>query len=148
MIDTKNLRQEIDMIVDSTPVIDIHTHLVPPEFGSLCLWGIDELLRYHYLVAELLRYSDITPDVFWNLSKEEQADLIWDTLFVRNTPLSEATRGVVAVITALGLDPAAKDLREAREYFAKTEISEHVDHVLALANVSELVMTNDPLDET
>jgi hypothetical protein len=148
MIDTKNLRQEIEMIVDSTPVIDIHTHLLPPEFGSLCLWGIDELVRYHYLIAELLRYSNITPEAYWKLSKEQQSDLIWDTLFVRNTPLSEATRGVVAVMTSLGLDPTAKDLREAREYFAKVDVREHVDHVLTLANVSQLVMTNDPLDET
>jgi hypothetical protein len=27
-------------------VIDIHTHLLPPTHGSLCLWGIDELLTY------------------------------------------------------------------------------------------------------
>jgi hypothetical protein len=147
MIDKKNLRQEIDLIVESTPVVDMHTHLVPPQFGSLCLWGIDELLRYHYLVAELHRYSDIKPETYWSLSKQQQADLIWNTLFVRNTPLSEATRGVVAVMTALGLDPGAKDLTEAREYFSKANVIEHVDQVLALANVSELVMTNDPLDE-
>jgi hypothetical protein len=146
MIDTKNLRQEIEIIVDSTPVIDIHTHLVPPEFGPLCLWGIDELVRYHYLIAEMLRYTQMAPDAYWSLSKEQQADLIWDTLFVKNTPVSEATRGVVAVMTSLGLDPRAKDLREAREYFANADVRAHVDHVLALANVTQLVMTNDPLD--
>lgn len=27
-------------------VIDLHTHLLPPTHGSLCLWGIDELLTY------------------------------------------------------------------------------------------------------
>jgi hypothetical protein len=146
MIDTKNLRQEIEMIVDSTPVIDMHTHLVPPEFGSLCLWGIDELVRYHYLIAEVLRYSQIAPEAYWSLSKEQQADLIWDTLFVRNTPVSEATRGVVAVMTSLGLDPTAKNLREAREYFAGADPTAHVDRVLAIANVTQLVMTNDPFD--
>jgi hypothetical protein len=147
MIDSRNLRKEIEIIVDSTPVIDIHTHLVPPEFGSLCLWGIDELLRYHYLVAELLRYTSMPPENYWSLPPDRQADLIWDTLFVRNTPLSEAARGVVAVMTALGLDPAAKDLREARSYLSGVDVNQHVSHVLALANVSELVMTNDPLDE-
>jgi hypothetical protein len=32
--------------VASTQIIDIHTHLLPPSHGSLCLWGIDELLTY------------------------------------------------------------------------------------------------------
>jgi hypothetical protein len=32
--------------VASALVIDIHTHLLPPSHGSLCLWGIDELLTY------------------------------------------------------------------------------------------------------
>ena len=32
--------------VASALVIDIHTHLLPPSHGPLCLWGIDELLTY------------------------------------------------------------------------------------------------------
>ena len=35
--------------------MDAHTHLFPLEFNELCLWGIDELLTYHYLTAEALR---------------------------------------------------------------------------------------------
>jgi hypothetical protein len=124
----------------------MHTHLFPPEFGELCLWGIDELLTYHYLVAELFRSSPVRPDEFWSLSKREQADLIWRVLFVENTPLSEATRGVVTVMSALGLDPAAGDLGEARRYFASRNLAEHVERVLRIANVADVVMTNDPFD--
>ena len=32
--------------VASVQVIDLHTHLLPPSHGSLCSWGIDELLTY------------------------------------------------------------------------------------------------------
>jgi hypothetical protein len=32
--------------VAAVQVIDIHTHLLPPSHGSICLWGIDELLTY------------------------------------------------------------------------------------------------------
>jgi len=32
--------------VAAARVIDLHTHLLPPSHGSLCLWGIDELLSY------------------------------------------------------------------------------------------------------
>ena len=38
-----------DMVVSevaSAIVIDMHTHLLPPAHGALCLWGIDELLTY------------------------------------------------------------------------------------------------------
>ena len=39
--------------VSGVQAIDVHTHLLPPTHGSLLLYGIDELLTYHYLVAEL-----------------------------------------------------------------------------------------------
>jgi len=32
--------------VSSALVVDLHTHLLPPSHGPLCLWGIDELLTY------------------------------------------------------------------------------------------------------
>ena len=142
----ENLRQTVIEIVNSTPVLDIHTHLYPPSFRELSLWGIDELVNYHYLVAELFRSSSIKPEGFWALGKREQADLIWRTLFVENTPLSEATRGVVGVLTSLGLNPAPADLTEAREFFASQDAEQHVERVLAIANVSEIVMTNDIFD--
>jgi hypothetical protein len=134
----------IDEAVTSTPIFDVHTHLSPPEFGDLCLWGIDELIRYHYLIAELFRSSKIKPAEYWALTKEQQADVIWETLFVRNTPISEAARGVVCVLNALGLDPGAESLTEAREYFASVDLDEHITNVLDIANVSDVVMTNDP----
>ncbi len=140
------LQGNVEDAVQRTPVIDIHTHLLPASFGGLCLWGIDELVNYHYLVAELFRSSPVTPQQFWALTKSQQADLIWDALFVKNTPLSEATAGVVAVMVKLGLDPCQPDLKQAREYFASVTVEEYIDHVLDLAHISELVMTNDPFN--
>lgn len=40
----------------ATPVTDIHTHLYDPAFRNLLAWGIDDLLTYHYLVAESFRH--------------------------------------------------------------------------------------------
>jgi hypothetical protein len=144
--DPEQLRGQVDEAVRLCPAIDIHTHLFPPDFGALCHWGIDELLTYHYLVAELFRSSPISPPQFWALSQQRQADLIWKVLFVDNTPLSEATRGVATVLSALGLDPAAQDLTDARRWFASQDLRQHLDRVLKLANVSGVVMTNDPFD--
>ena len=140
------LRWRLEEIIKATPVIDIHTHLFSPEFGALNLYGIDEILTYHYLVAELFRSHSIAPDDFWKLAKSQQADLIWRTLFVENTPLSEAACGVVTILSALGLDTRAENLSGAREFFRTQGVGEHLDRVLEHAGVSDVVMTNDPFD--
>src|SRR6188508_2604219 len=98
------LRETVADVVERTPVMDIHTHLYDPAFGELLLWGIDDLLVYHYLVAEGFRYFDISYEKFWSLSKQAQAEMIWDALFIRNSPISEACRGVLTTLNALGLD--------------------------------------------
>ena len=144
--DAGELRRQVDEVVSDAPVLDMHTHLFPPGFGALNLYGIDHLLTYHYLIAELLRADDITPEEFWELPKTRQADLVWEALFVRRTPLSEAAGGVVAVLTALGLDPRAPDLREARAFFSAQRAGDYVDRVLGTARVESVVMTNDPFD--
>jgi hypothetical protein len=136
----------VEEVLESTPFIDVHTHLFMPALGDLGLWGIDELLTYHYLEAELFRFSRIPPDAYFALSKQEKADLIWRTLFVQNTPLSEATRGVILVLSAFGLPTVSPDLRQAREFFASRTLETHVEHVLNMAGLSDVVMTNDPLD--
>lgn len=60
----QNLRDFIDEIVGSVTIYDIHTHLFAPQFGALNLWGIDELLNYHYLIAEMFRSSAVRPEHF------------------------------------------------------------------------------------
>ena len=147
----QNLKREeigaaVESELNSARFIDVHTHLFKPSLGQLGLWGIDDLLTYHYLEAELFRSSDITPDVYWSLSKEKKADAIWQALFIENPPISEATRGVVAALDALGLPAEAHDLKEAREFFAAQNLEQHINRVFEMAGISEAVMTNDPLD--
>ncbi len=145
--DAEELRAQVQLIVNSTYVTDVHTHIFPPAFQHLCLSGIDELLTYHYLVAETSRSANIAYERFWRMSKTEQADLVWQTLFVENSPVSEAARGVISVLDAFGLDTRAPDLTEARAFFNSRTLREHIDQVFDLALVSDVVMTNDPLDK-
>lgn len=148
LTDPEELRAEVELVVNSTPVMDVHTHLFPSEFNQLCLFGIDELLTYHYLVAEMFRSTKTTYEQFWAMSKTEQADLVWKTLFVDNTPTSEAAQGIISVLDVFGLDTRAEDLKEARAFFKSTSVVEHIDQVFDIARVSGVVMTNDPLDPT
>ncbi len=147
-VSRENLAGIVEHELNNIRFIDVHTHLFAPSLGRLGLWGIDELLTYHYLEAELFRSSAITPEIYWSLSKEQKADVIWQALFVDNSPVSEATRGVVAVLHAFGLPTDSLDLTEARAFFAGQSIDAHISKVFEMAGISEAVMTNDPLDPT
>lgn len=128
-------------------ITDIHTHIYAPDFGPLLLRGMDELLTFHYLVAETFRWVDIPYDRFWAMPKREQADLVWKTLFVDRSPVSEAARGVLTVLDALGLDVSSGNLDDYRAALAGRSASEHIDEVFRLTNIESVVMTNDPFDD-
>ncbi len=147
LTDTNELVREVNRVTMTTQVVDVHTHVFPPEFGAISLSGIDDLLTYHYLIAEMFRSANVSYGYFWKMNKAERADLVWQTLFVDNTPLSEATRGIISILEALGLDPRAPNLEGIRTFFRSRDPSEHLDWVLDTAHVSDIVMTNDPLNE-
>jgi hypothetical protein len=46
VIHSDSVESVVTAEVQSANAIDLHTHLLPPTHGSLCLWGIDELLSY------------------------------------------------------------------------------------------------------
>ena len=143
--------------VASVQVIDLHTHLLPPKHGPLCLWGIDELLTYHYLVAEFFMTAppSLTPQAFYNeLTKEQQADWIWQALFVDRLPLSEACRGIVTSLLALGLHEAVRnrDLPAIRTFYqafrkdGSAGAERFSDLVFRTAGVRYNIMTNIPFE--
>ena len=140
-------RERVKAIVAAEPVFDIHTHLYDPSFGSLLLYGIDELLTYHYLVAEVFRHTGHSfCEAFWKMSKQEQANLIWDRLFVRHSPVSEACRGVLTTLHRLELEVGRRDLAAIRKWYAEQKPESLIDRCLAAANVRRLCMTNSPFD--
>jgi hypothetical protein len=146
--DLSALRSAIARHVEASPAFDIHTHLYAEAFGDLLLRGPTELLTYHYLQAEANRVIvDLSPAAFVALPKEQQARIIWQKLFVERSPISEATRGVVTAWRRLGIsDP--RSYEEAKARFAGLSAAEHIDLVLRTANVSAVVMTNDPFHPT
>lgn len=144
--DVASIARWVDEAVSSTTVYDLHTHLYPPSFGSLMLWGIDELLCYHYLVAETMRVSELSYEQFWAMPRQSQAEHIWQKLFIERAPVSEACRGVLTVLRRLGLDTSAKNLQSYREFLSSHTPEQYVNLVFRLANVRTVVMTNDALD--
>lgn len=160
-------RDQISTVVRETlaaqPVTDLHTHLYSPGFGTpvpnatrpldpagLMLWGVDELITYHYLIAEVYRVvpATILPyEQFFSMTKAQQADHIWKHLFVERTPISEACRGILTTLQRLGLDPNEKTVEPFRRFFSQQDPSKFVDRVMEIANVKSITMTNPVFDD-
>ncbi|TDH74250.1 hypothetical protein CCR75_001439 [Bremia lactucae] len=134
--------------VASVQVIDVHTHLFPPSHGNLMLWGINELLTYHYLVAEFLQTSRMQVEEFNSYPKEQQAVIIWQHLFIDRSPVSEACRGVLTTLHLLGLDHlvAKRDIAAIQNWFKQQDPEEYVDTVFRLSGLKYAVMTNIPFE--
>ena len=68
---------------------------------------------------------------FYALSKQEQANLVWDELFVRRLPLSEACRGVLTTMTELGQGEhlQRRDLAAIREWTRAQDPESYVNLV-------------------
>jgi hypothetical protein len=149
MTTSLDISEEVANALSEQPIVDVHTHLYPPAMGKLSQSGPDELLTYHYLKAETSRQLPPNGSVeqFNNLPKEQQADIIWQTLFVGDSsPLSEAQLGIVTIMSALGLNPRSKDLKEFRDYHVSITPEDYVDLVFEKAGIGRVYMTNDPLD--
>src|SRR5579862_2459742 len=132
-----DIRPAVRTALASQPIVDMHTHLYPPTFGTpvanatgktdptgLMLWGVDELVTYHYLVAEVYRVVPATKlpyEQFWKMSKTQQADHIWKHLFVERSPIGEACRGVLTTLQKLGFDPSTRDLGPVRKWVSEQD---------------------------
>jgi hypothetical protein len=163
IIDSANLARAVADAIDAQPIVDMHTHLYPPTFGTpvpnasgpvdpagMSLWGVDELVTYHYLVAEVYRVvpsKKLPHEQFWKMTKRQQADHIWKHLFVENSPISEACRGVLTTLQKLGLDPNEKSLDAYRPFFDRQDPSRYIDRVMELSHVKSITMTNPVFDD-
>lgn len=144
----EELSASLDRIFTEIKTADMHTHLFAPCFKSLFLYGLDEMLNYHYLISEMFRHNPgLSYDEFNAMPRKRQAEVIWKTLFVDRLPVSEVTCSIITVFKALGLDVSRKDIEYYRSYFANANFDEYVEKVFAVAGIEYVVMTNDPFCE-
>src|SRR4051795_1216642 len=96
-LERHQIRTAVEAALAAQPVLDMHTHTYPASFGTpvpnatgktdtrgLMLWGVDELVTYHYLIAEVYRVvppEQLPYEKYWAMSKSAQADHIWKHLF-------------------------------------------------------------------
>lgn len=133
----------LETIIEAAPVFDIHTHLFPAVVAQASM-GADALLTYHYLTAEALTTTGQDADAFFGWDQRRQARFVWEELFVKRTPLSEATSGVVTVLETLGVDVGPFPYETVAA--AIDAIPDREETIFRLARVQAAVMTNDPFD--
>ena len=93
----------------------------------------------------------MTPTAFYAKTKQEQADLIWQALFVDRSPISEACRGIVTTLVSLGLqgEVRARNLTAIRAFYASYRdrgdgAESFSSMVFTKAGVRYNIMTNIP----
>ena len=144
ILSNDNLSNKLSNIIDSTTIFDMHTHLFPPSHKKFFLSGFKNLLNYHYLIAELLTATNIDASTFYSYNFEKKASLIWNELFEKRTPVSEACTGVLSILKELNIEINNKNfLSISDEYDNKIQSDKNI---LNYSNVSSLVMTNNPFD--
>lgn len=146
-LNKENLRKNIREIIAKTEIIDIHTHLYPSEFNSLFKYGIDNLLTYQYLIEEVLNYIEMDAKVFLALEQFKQADIVWEELFIKRTPISTATKNIITILNKLDIPIKKTGLSYYRDIFRNIELNNHIDNVFHIANVKKVTMTNDPFSD-
>ena len=144
ILSSDNISNKLLNIINSTPIFDLHTHLFPPKHKGYFLLGFKNLLNYHYLIAELLTATNIDASTFYSYNDEKKASLIWNELFEKRTPVSEACAGVLSILKELNIEINNKSfLSICDEYDRKIQSDKNI---LGLSNVNSLVMTNNPFD--
>jgi glucuronate isomerase len=144
ILSSDNISNKLLNIINSTPIFDLHTHLFPPKHKGYFLLGFKNLLNYHYLIAELLTATNIDASTFYSYNDEKKASLIWNELFEKRTPVSEACTGVLSILKELNIEINNKSfLSICDEYDRKIQSDKTI---LNLSKVSSLVMTNNPFD--
>ena len=98
--------------------------------------------------------ASVTPESFYAMSKQDQASIIWQALFVDRSPISEACRGVISTLVGLGLskEVAARDFDGIRQYYAKFRekglqgTESFCESIFAKSGIQYAIMTNIPFD--
>ena len=140
---------EVQTIVKNTlnkiKILDIHTHLFPPQHENYYLSGLVETLNYHYLIAELFVTTNIDIHKFKSLDKLQKAEIVWNELFNKRTPISEACKGVLTILESLSIPIKDKNFLQINELYAGLKLTDK--EIFSKSNIDSIVMTNNPFDE-
>ena len=150
----------VDNVLKGKSLFDNHGHLPPLADGigkidqlnnpscssDRVLFGIDELLTYHYNRQGFFGMRrDITQAQLDSMSPQERGDLIWKTMFVESpsAPIDVARLMILNILKRQGLDANTRDLSDIRDFYKQKQkdIVGYHEEVFKLAEVSGFVGT-------
>jgi len=156
LLQPRMLAEAVAQEVDAAEVIDVHTHLFAHAYGTpLMQYGIDALLTFQQeqalacspeLVAQYLASSPEDAEAFKALPQSQQAERVWQALFVERSPLSEHCRGIVSSLNALGLaeELASRDLGAIRKWYSNQAADMFTEKVMRLSKIKYVVSSHSP----
>lgn len=127
-LERRQLAEAVAQEVEACEAIDVHTHLFAACYGNqLMQYGVDAMLSRSEdlalacssdIVSQYLSIAEETPAQFQQLPRTTQAERVWRALFLERSPLSEACKGVLTTLAALGLQDeiANRDLDAIRRH--------------------------------
>ena len=100
----QNIKNLISDEIDDTNLIDINSDFY--SYGnSYFNFGFDTFITNENLINELfLTYKKFSKNEFIKFNKIRQADIIWENLFIKNTPISEACKEVLIILNLLNIN--------------------------------------------
>ena len=89
---SNEIQPAVERELRAAKFIDVHTHLFMPSLGRLGLWGIDELITYHYLEAEFFRSSNLKPEQYWHFRSARRPTYLEDAVRRKRPRLRSGAR--------------------------------------------------------
>ena len=144
------MENNVKSIVNNYRVIDLQSDF---SYDLSCVYGIDNLLTTDKMICEFLSIHNTNLDIY-KLDKVKQADLIWDELFIKRTPLSDNCIEIISIIKSIGLEQFIMnlDLNGIRNYFGvnginSSNINEYTDKIFDLSGVNYTITSTKIFDK-
>ncbi|KAL1507052.1 hypothetical protein AB1Y20_007914 [Prymnesium parvum] len=155
-LERRQLEEAVSQEVHACEAVDVHTHLFAACYGNqLMQYGIDAMLSLAEdsalacssdIVTQYLAVAEESFADFVRLPRQAQAERVWDALFVQRSPLSEACKGVITTLNALGLEEylAQRDLEGIRSWYASQDGDKFNEKVMRLAKLKSVICSHSP----
>ena len=93
----------------------------------------------------MLSSTQIPAKDFYLLDDNQKANLIWDELFLKRTPMSEACQGVLTILSTYSISTSCNTFKDVDKELKQLNFSDQ--DILNKSKVESLVMTNNPFDD-
>lgn len=144
------MEAEVKSVVDNYRVIDLQSEF---SYDLSKFYGIDNLLTTNKMIREFASTHNTDVDIY-KLDKVEQAEIIWDELFVKRTPISDNCIEIISIMKNIGLEKLMFDfdLNGIRKYFGvnginSSNIIEYIDKIFDLSGVNYTITSNKIFDK-